>query len=294
MGNAEAAKHLQHGQARRQLAHAMADEAHGDVARGPHPDLANADKGDEAADESVERCLRPGDVLVEHRDRGIGILLRRPRQQRGLAAGHGEADQGEDRDQDGGQHEWVAPAGIAVARAQREMQPDDAVGPDQQQQDGLIGGQPRPEPAQHGGIALVEIEEGSHHPRADDVIDEEKWDGEAKRNLQHLAQRHLEGAPLRHAQHGEQRMHDEGAVEQHAAGPGTPDPVAPGLHVLHQLKPGDADRVVDEMRRGEQQQHHAGDEPDVAAPGRHLLHADACAGRPEPAVWDRLIARLPS
>ena len=197
--------------------------------------------------------LGPEDVLVEHRDLGAGIGLGRQGQPRRLAPGDGEADQRQDRDQDRREQERVAPAQIGLAGAQREMQADDAMDPDQQQQDRLRrwpgrarAGAPPPDSSHPGQRSSPSpaCRRCGRRGRA----------GSARRapicSISRTGMRKVRRWATRtRAKSG---CTTQRAVKRDRADPGLPEPVPPVLDRLHRRDAGYADGVVEEMGGGEE------------------------------------------
>src|SRR5262245_11208123 len=64
-------------------------------------------------------------------------------------------------------------------------------------------------------------------------------------------------------------MNQEGCEQQARADPRASDDLAPGLHRLHRIQADETQRVIEEMRGGEREEHETGGEPqplqDIAA-----------------------------
>ena len=182
-------------------------------------------------------------------------------------AGMGEGKQRDDRHQHRGDKQPGGRGRVPAAVAQPEMQPEAAMHPDDHDRDGL--GQPDagigdPQHADDELVCVGHRGQFVEDAGAHDMLGEQQRDGEARRHLRRLAQRHDQAAPAVEAAQHQRDVHQHRPVEQDRPDGIAPDGEEPQPAGLRRLERDQVERQIAEMHDDERHHHQPGSQPGVA------------------------------
>lgn len=260
VGNAGDAAHLEDGEAGG-LGHAAAVAiVEPNHAGAPFPEIAQGAGGDCHRQQGECRVFETGRDRIEMRDllgggnvrpleqgveeagtlRQLGDVAQRDR-------GAGEARGG---DQEGEAVEQRQPVAVPGFQAQREVETDTAVHPDDEGQGELsqdAGPAAGDERAQHPGVSRVDVVEIRREPRAGDMDRAERNDRGAQEPLRPFPARELQRAPPVQRPQRQQEVTEQRPIEKNLAGGIAPDERDPMAALFEDAQRDEAERMIEEM-----------------------------------------------
>ncbi len=178
-----------------------------------------------------------------------------------LPARHGEARQRRHRQRHGEREQDLPHQRVPRRQAQPVMDADAAVHPHAQQERAVLQRQPRPDVGELPGVGIVGAGEARCTTVVDHMRDQKQRDRQPGGDLRRLPERQLPGEPLGDPAERQQQVDQKRGEEDDRAGPRARHGLAPALDGVHRLQADEAQRVVGEMRGGEEEQDEAGGEP---------------------------------
>ena len=194
---------------------------------------------------------------------------------RHVAPGLGEAEQGQERQEDGGEEQSRRGARVPGPQAEPEVEADAGVGPGEQHHRGLAqaGHRVQHPHGQHDHpVGVVQAVPGMSEPGADHVVGEQRGHRQPDQELARLPGRHAERVPPVERPEREQHVGHERRIQRgrrHRGAPERDEPDAPGLH---RGQGPQAERVVREMGDEVGDEHEPGGEPGPRHPGGRACH----------------------
>src|ERR1700722_6184928 len=180
------------------------------------------------------------------------------------------AEQRQRRQKHSDRKQWFLHARVERFEPEPEMDPEAAVNPNDQQQNGLQRaeqGREDPEIREYLRVTLLEPKLAQRDAGSDHMIGQQERNGEAEDKLGRLESSPTESAPLVKRPEAEAHVGQKRNVKDHSARRRLPDQLLDSEAALHRANRNVAERVIGEMQRHIDVKHEPGREPDLAKAG---------------------------